>query len=75
MPTRDPTAAERARRYRDRINEHLCVVPLEVGEADIDYLVLSGALDSKTDNRRKIAEAVKHLLEKVRHAYHEPGGE
>ncbi len=75
MNNRDPTAAERSRRYRARVNKHLCIVPLEVGETDIDYLVRIGALDpSKADNRWKIAEDVKRQLEKFRHACHEQGG-
>ncbi len=74
MSTPPLTDAERAKRYRARVNEHLCVVPLEVSEADIDYLVRNGVLDPKTDDRWKIAEAVKRLLEKVRHTCHEPSG-
>ena len=75
MTDRPLTDAERARRYRTRVNRRLCVVPLEVSEADIDYLVRSGVLDPlKGGDRSKIAEAVKRQLEKIRHACHERGG-
>ncbi len=72
------TDAERARRYRARRRQGLCVVPLEVSESEIDGLVRGGLLESShAGDPKKVGEAVreamKEHLEKFRHACHPPG--
>ncbi len=67
MLTNDATspssAAERARRYRERKSEGLHVARVEVGPEDIEALVSEGLLGlGKSANRREISKAIERLL-------------
>ncbi len=59
----DRTRAERQRRYRERRKRGLCVVPLEVSEAEIDHLVRSGLLDPlDASDPEKLATAIRSAM-------------
>ena len=71
--------AERARRYRARRRQGLCVVPLEVNGSEIDGLVRGGLLKSShAGDLKKVGEAVREAMKEhlkiFRHACHPPGG-
>ncbi len=70
--------AERARRYRARRRQGLCVVPLEVSGSEIDFLVRGGLLESShASDLKKVGEAVREAMKEhlkiFRHACHPPG--
>jgi hypothetical protein len=59
----DRTAAERARRRRDRIRRRVCCVMVEIGETEIDTLTDAGHLDDRdADDPFKIAMALKRMI-------------
>ena len=66
MPARSSTlspGAMKQRRYRERRKRGLCVVPLEVSEAEIDDLVRSGLLDPlDACDPEKLAEAIRSAM-------------
>ena len=67
MYTNDKTsptsAADRARRYRERLREGLHVARVEVGPEDIQALVREGLLEpGKSGDRAAISEAIERLL-------------
>ena len=66
MPARSSTlspGAMKQRRYRERRKRGLCVVPLEVSEAEIDDLVRSGLLDPlDASDPEKLAEAIRSAV-------------
>ncbi len=64
MPFRTPTpGALKQRRYRERRKRGLCVVPLEVSEAEIDHLVRSGLLDPvDASDLEKVAKAIRSAM-------------
>ena len=64
MPSRSSTrGALKQRRYRERRKRGLCVVPLEVSEAEIDHLVRSGLLDPlDASDPEKLATAIRSAM-------------
>jgi hypothetical protein len=58
------TAAQRARRYRDRRSSGLTVLAVEIDEVDhVEKLIAAGFLPaSKSEDREAIAKATARLL-------------
>lgn len=56
------TAAERMRRYRDRLRRGVAIVPIEIEGPDIDLLTGLGLLEDNEDRAAQIGKAVRVLL-------------
>ncbi len=63
--TRDPTAASRARRMRERRSRGFFIVGVEVCKSDVEMLAERGYLEGGTaqDDKAQIAYAIGQLLD------------
>jgi len=63
---RDPTGAERARRYRERQKCGIRVVPVELDIDTLENLIARGRLDAEcATDERLLAESLALLLESL----------
>lgn len=59
----DRTAYARVKRWRDRIRRNVCLVTLEIGEAELDTLISHGHLiEAESTDHFKIAAAVNRMI-------------
>ena len=65
--TRDPTAASRARRMRERQSRGFFIVRVEVCRSDVKKLVERGFLDGDPTqaDKEQIAHAIGEMLDKI----------